>query len=316
MMPACWGRMDNPSVDRMDDHCRGQARDGRVGEPDQTAPVGRVVTMPRDETSKREIYKSIPSYSVLTNRIRIIKPTSRGLNSSRVPRKDARDVWESPESEGIYNNLHQTDYGRYGRQAEQPEFKPAWAKMKLRTTQTGQKVRTGQYDDSPNKHIRRYADKEAGVAAVPSLSPRRKEGISVPPVNAEIAGAPFVETTPVVTPQRSSTVAAPTTTTTSVGNGAAVTTITTAPSTTSAVPQTVAVVATPPEDDSTDKKGGLKIIRKVRKVRKVRRDVQAHEEDVSTTPPPPVVVPDPVPTERMNYKLSDYYYNAKATPLL
>lgn len=57
--------------------------------------------------------------------------------------------------DGILNNLKQTDYGRYGRQAEKPNFKPDWAKKKLRSTETGANIRQGQYNDSPNKHIRR-----------------------------------------------------------------------------------------------------------------------------------------------------------------
>lgn len=58
-------------------------------------------------------------------------------------------------TEGIMNNLKQTDYGRYGRQAETPNFKPDWAKKKLRSTATGTNIRQGQYDDSPNKHTNR-----------------------------------------------------------------------------------------------------------------------------------------------------------------
>lgn len=58
-------------------------------------------------------------------------------------------------AQGILNNLKQTDYGRYGRQAETPSFKPAWAKKKLRSTSAGTNIRQGQYDDSPNKHINR-----------------------------------------------------------------------------------------------------------------------------------------------------------------
>lgn len=58
-------------------------------------------------------------------------------------------------SDGIPNNSHQTDYGRYGRQAERPAFKPNWTKTKLRSTAAGQNIRQGQYDDSPNKHYRR-----------------------------------------------------------------------------------------------------------------------------------------------------------------
>lgn len=54
---------------------------------------------------------------------------------------------------GILNNSKQTDYGRYGRQAEQKAFQPSWAKKKLRSTTQGQAVRGGVYDDSPNKFL-------------------------------------------------------------------------------------------------------------------------------------------------------------------
>jgi DNA segregation ATPase FtsK/SpoIIIE-like protein len=56
-------------------------------------------------------------------------------------------------TQGIMNNLKQTDYGRYGRQAEAPNFKPVWAKKKLRSTTTGANIRQGQYNDSPNKFV-------------------------------------------------------------------------------------------------------------------------------------------------------------------
>lgn len=64
-------------------------------------------------------------------------------------------------TEGILNNLRQTDYGRYGRQAEAPSFKPAWAKKKLRSTETGASIRQGQYNDSPNKFINQRRRVEA-----------------------------------------------------------------------------------------------------------------------------------------------------------
>jgi hypothetical protein len=80
-------------------------------------------------------------------------------------------------TEGILNNLRQTDYGRYGRQAEAPSFKPAWAKKKLRSTETGANIRQGQYNDSPNKFINNRRRVEANddipkisVAEHPELS--------------------------------------------------------------------------------------------------------------------------------------------------
>lgn len=69
--------------------------------------------------------------------------------------------------EGIANNLKQTSFGKYGRQAEQPKFKPAWATKNLRSTDSGAKIRQGQYDDSPNKFSRRTVT-NAALAALES----------------------------------------------------------------------------------------------------------------------------------------------------
>lgn len=72
-------------------------------------------------------------------------------------------------TEGILNNLKQTDYGRYGRQAEAPSFKPAWAKKKLRSTETGGRIRQGQYNDSPNKFINKQLRRVGDSDLVPQL---------------------------------------------------------------------------------------------------------------------------------------------------
>ncbi|GAX16915.1 hypothetical protein FisN_5Hh292 [Fistulifera solaris] len=101
-------------------------------------------------------------------------------------------------SEGIPNNSHQTDYGRYGRQAERPAFKPNWTKTKLRSTAAGQNIRQGQYDDSPNKHYRRRMQMEmneslsvpAAVVNAPIPSPQTP--VEPEPVVAESAPTPEV----------------------------------------------------------------------------------------------------------------------------
>mmetsp|Transcript_96142 Transcript_96142/g.256988 ORF Transcript_96142/g.256988 Transcript_96142/m.256988 type:complete len:370 (-) Transcript_96142:160-1269(-) len=67
------------------------------------------------------------------------------------------------------NNLKQTNFGNYGRQAETPEFKPAWARMKLRSTNQGSMIRKGQYDDSPSKVVNRLRSVEAADVAEPPL---------------------------------------------------------------------------------------------------------------------------------------------------
>lgn len=84
--------------------------------------------------------------------------------------------------EGIANNLKQTSFGKYGRQADKPKFKPAWATKNLRSTDSGAKIRQGQYDDSPNKFSRRtvtnaaLADMEARNAGPPlELDPSQQE---------------------------------------------------------------------------------------------------------------------------------------------
>ena len=58
------------------------------------------------------------------------------------------------------NNLRQTNFGNYGRQAEKPEFKPSWAKMKLKKTNQGSMIRLGQYEDSPSKSMNRVRKPE------------------------------------------------------------------------------------------------------------------------------------------------------------
>lgn len=93
------------------------------------------------------------------------------------------------------SNLHQTDYGRYGRQAEKPAHKPAWAKMKLRSTAHGSSIRQGNYEDSPErKPQRRIQEEEPGMAA------------SIAPLSLEDKPAAVVDP---MTPTRSPASAAP-----------------------------------------------------------------------------------------------------------
>lgn len=73
----------------------------------------------------------------------------------------------SGESSGMANNLAQTDYGRYGRQAENPAFKPAWAKLKLRSTAHGSALRYG-IDASPEKTARRVVENDKLTVATPA----------------------------------------------------------------------------------------------------------------------------------------------------
>jgi hypothetical protein len=83
------------------------------------------------------------------------------LTGAKLPPGYLEKMQEYIETGGIPNNLAQTDYGRYGRQAEKPGFKPQWAKKKLRETSAGHNIRKGAYDDSPNKHNRRRDQQEA-----------------------------------------------------------------------------------------------------------------------------------------------------------
>lgn len=85
-------------------------------------------------------------------------------------------------SDGIPNNLQQTDYGRYGRQAEKPVFKPNWTKTKLRSTAAGQNIRQGQYNDSPNKHYRRRVQLDES----PVVSPAAVEIIPTVVIDAPV----------------------------------------------------------------------------------------------------------------------------------
>lgn len=71
--------------------------------------------------------------------------------------------------EGMANNLAQTDYGRYGRQAETPTFQPSWAKLKLRSTNHGSAIRNG-VTASPEKTSRRVLESTGtGALAAPVL---------------------------------------------------------------------------------------------------------------------------------------------------
>ena len=72
-----------------------------------------------------------------------------------------------PNSQNMANNLKQTDYGRYGRQAEKPAFTPSWMKKKLRSTGIGDNIRNGVYNDSPNKHYRRRLQEESSLPSSP-----------------------------------------------------------------------------------------------------------------------------------------------------
>jgi hypothetical protein len=65
------------------------------------------------------------------------------------------------------NNLAQTDFGRYGRQAETSNFKPSWAKPNLRSTNHGSAIRNG-VTASPEKTSRRvHGSSSTGNLAAP-----------------------------------------------------------------------------------------------------------------------------------------------------
>lgn len=87
--------------------------------------------------------------------------------------------------EGIANNLKQTSFGKYGRQADRAKFKPAWATNILRSTDSGAKIRQGQYDDSPGKFSRQtmanaaLAEMEARLGGAPlELDPSEQQQYS------------------------------------------------------------------------------------------------------------------------------------------
>lgn len=69
---------------------------------------------------------------------------------------------DDPSSgEGIANNHAQTDFGRYGRQAEKVGFTPSWMEKKLKKTGAGDNIRAGVYNDSPNKHVNKRMQEQA-----------------------------------------------------------------------------------------------------------------------------------------------------------
>lgn len=69
------------------------------------------------------------------------------------------------------NNLKQTNFGNYGRQAEKPKAVPSWAsgKLKLKKTNQGSMIRQGQYDDSPSKVVNRFRKSGGVVPDAPTL---------------------------------------------------------------------------------------------------------------------------------------------------
>jgi hypothetical protein len=204
------------------------------------------------------------------------------------------------------NNLAQTDFGRYGRQAEQPKHKPSWAKMKLRSTTHGREARQGVYDTSPKREpARRVTDAGDAPRALLAAAPILDEGIGdrpVPPPRARPAPAP-----PVSSSAAAAAAGAPPK----------------PPAGSSAAPPSPA--------------GKKKVIRKVRKVRRKAEDGDAGPPPPSSgggaarapitlhVPPMPVPPPqqhrpaepegnaggDAEPSAR-RYNHKDYYYNAPA----
>jgi hypothetical protein len=204
------------------------------------------------------------------------------------------------------NNLAQTDFGRYGRQAEQPKHKPSWAKMKLRSTTHGQGIRQGVYD-SPKRETTRRVSEASDVPPKALMMP-------APSLDDEPAPAPRAPPARPTPPPMASTSSAPAQ----------------APPRAAAAPGTSNAPASP---------GKKKVIRKVRKVRRKREggeDAQPSQPQAApsappsrTPPPPPITLhvppmpqpvqqhdskpqdPAPAPARRYNHK--DYYYNAPAS---
>jgi hypothetical protein len=83
----------------------------------------------------------------------------------------ANNPSHSGGEDGTYNNLAQTDYGRYGRQAETPAFQPTWAKLKLRSTNHGSALRHGIDAEPPEKGGRRVADTTSAAPIGPMAPP-------------------------------------------------------------------------------------------------------------------------------------------------
>jgi hypothetical protein len=105
--------------------------------------------------------------------------------------------------DGIPNNLAQTDYGRYGRQAETPAFQPTWAKLKLRSTNHGSAIRNG-VTASPEKTGRRVLETSGtGALAAPILDaePPKLEAVDTEPPKLEAEAEPEPEPEPEV-PQK------------------------------------------------------------------------------------------------------------------
>jgi hypothetical protein len=133
------------------------------------------------------------------------------LSGAKLPQSYIDAMKEYAGRSGIQydaSNLHQTEYGKYGRQAEKPAFTPSWAKKKLRSTGQGSAIRQGVYTDSPNKHLQpkvnAVASKFEGDLAEstdPSSEPATPERVAFVPTQAPVTPThvtqAHVATTPV-----------------------------------------------------------------------------------------------------------------------
>jgi hypothetical protein len=170
----------------------------------------------------------------------------------------------------ILNNRHQTDFGRYGRQAENPKHQPTWMKMKLKTTSHGQSIRQGEYDlASPKREGRKLSAIELASSSAPLSPPPMSPARSVP----EAAPSPMKPEVTVAKP----------------------------PFPPEAEPLVV--------QHSTPTAKPKRMVRKVRKIRKGEKRPTSNTPAPGTEGQPPQKEPYQVKTYEQ-YALKDYYYNA------
>lgn len=94
------------------------------------------------------------------------------------------------------SNLKQTS--KYGSAGGMPDFTPAWAKKKLRSTGQGAAIRHGIYHDSPNKHLKKRGVNRSAEEdeAPPPSTPQLEQ----PSTSDEPAAPAAVTPEPVATP--------------------------------------------------------------------------------------------------------------------
>ena len=141
----------------------GRGGGGEFGPVGPGAPGGRNFKIQKDvkiDPTLFGIQKSDPDYRAY-------------LTGAKLPPAFLEKMQELLLAERMANNVAQTEYGKYGRQAEQPAFQPSWVKMKLKTTTNSEKVYSG-LDSTETHYQRRLQGSADPIQEMQSAQPRTK----------------------------------------------------------------------------------------------------------------------------------------------